>query len=188
MHQLTGLDGAFLAMETSAVFGHVGSVCIVDPSTSAVPLNLAQLTELVGSRLPLVPPFRRRLAEMPFGLDQPYWIEDPDFDLEYHVREIALPAPGTDAMLAEQAARLHARPLDRARPLWEMYLISGLSGGRMAAYTKVTTRRSTAYPARTSWAPCWTRRLSRGRSRRHRNGLSTGCRRQSSCSPAVRCR
>jgi len=137
MHQLTGLDGAFLAMETSAVFGHVGSVCIVDPSTSAVPLNLAQLTELVGSRLPLVPPFRRRLAEVPFGLDQPYWIEDPDFDLEYHVREIALPAPGTDAMLAEQAARLHARPLDRARPLWEMYLISGLSGGRMAVYTKV---------------------------------------------------
>jgi len=137
MHQLTGLDGAFLAMETSAVFGHVGSVCIVDPSTSAVPLNLAQLTELVGSRLPLVPPFRRRLAEVPFGLDQPYWIEDPDFDLEYHVREIALPAPGTDAMLAEQAARLHARPLDRARPLWEMYLISGLSEGRMAVYTKV---------------------------------------------------
>jgi len=137
MHQLTGLDGAFLAMETSAVFGHVGSVCIVDPSTSAVPLNLAQLTELVGSRLPLVPPFRRRLAEVPFGLDQPYWIEDPDFDLEYHVRGIALPAPGTDAMLAEQAARLHARPLDRARPLWEMYLISGLSGGRMAVYTKV---------------------------------------------------
>lgn len=137
MHQLTGLDGAFLAMETSAVFGHVGSVCIVDPSTSAVPLNLAQLTELVGSRLPLVPPFRRRLAEVPFGLDQPYWIEDPDFDLEYHVREIALPAPGTDAMLAEQAARLHARPLDRARPLWEMYLISGLSEGRLAVYTKV---------------------------------------------------
>lgn len=137
MHQLIGLDGAFLAMETSAVFGHVGSVCIVDPSTSAVPLNLAQLTELIGSRLPLVPPYRRRLAEVPFGLDQPYWIEDPDFDLGYHVREIALPAPGTDAMLAEQAARLHARPLDRARPLWEMYLISGLSGGRMAAYTKV---------------------------------------------------
>ena len=137
MHQLIGLDGAFLAMETSAVFGHVGSVCIVDPSTSAVPLNLAQLTELVGSRLPLVPPFRRRLAEVPFGLDQPYWIEDPDFDLGYHVREIALPAPGTDTMLAEQAARLHAGPLDRARPLWEMYLISGLSGGRMAAYTKV---------------------------------------------------
>ena len=137
MHQLTGLDGAFLAMETSAVFGHVGSVCIVDPSTWPVPLNLAQLTELVGSRLPLFPPFRRRLAEMPFGLDQPYWIEDPDFDLEYHVREIALPAPGSDAMLAEQAARLHARPLDRARPLWEMYLISGLSGGRMAVYTKV---------------------------------------------------
>ncbi len=94
MHQLTGLDGAFLAMETSAVFGHVGSVCIVDPSTSAVPLNLAQLTEMVGSRLPLVPPFRRRLAEVPFGLDQPYWIEDPDFDLEYHVARSPCLLPG----------------------------------------------------------------------------------------------
>ncbi len=129
MQQLSGLDGAFLAMETASVFGHVGSVCIIDPTTSSVPVTLERLSELVGSRLPLVPPFRRRLAPVPFGLDQPYWIEDPDFDLEYHVREIALPAPGTDTMLAEQAARLHARPLDRARPLWEMYLISGLSGG-----------------------------------------------------------
>jgi len=137
VQQLSGLDGAFLAMETASVFGHVGSVCIIDPTTSSVPVTLERLSELVGSRLPLVPPFRRRLAPVPFGLDQPYWIEDPDFDLEYHVREIALPAPGTDTMLAEQAARLHARPLDRARPLWEMYLISGLSGDRMAVYTKV---------------------------------------------------
>ena len=84
-----------------------------------------------------MPPFRRRLAEVPFGFDQPYWIEDPDFDIEFHVRELALPAPGDDKQLAEQAARLHARPLDRRRPLWELYLISGLSGGRIAIYTKV---------------------------------------------------
>jgi hypothetical protein len=74
---------------------------------------------------------------VPFGFDQPYWIEDPDFDIEFHVRELALPAPGDDKQLAEQAARLHARQLDRRRPLWELYLISGLSGGRMAVYTKV---------------------------------------------------
>ena len=137
MHQLSGLDAAFLAMETSAVYGHVGSICVVDPSTALEPLTLERLQSVIASRLHLVPPFRRRLAEVPFGFDQPYWIEDPDFDIEFHVRELALPAPGDDKQLAEQAARLHARPLDRRRPLWELYLISGLSGGRAAIYTKV---------------------------------------------------
>ena len=137
MQQLTGLDAAFLAMETSAVFGHIGSVCVLDPSTAPEPLTLDRLTALIGDRLHLLPPFRRRLVNVPLGLDQPYWIEDPDFDIEYHVRELALPAPGDDKQLAEQAARLHARPLDRTRPLWELYLIHGLQDGRMAVYTKV---------------------------------------------------
>jgi WS/DGAT/MGAT family acyltransferase len=101
------------------------------------PLTLERLQRVISGRLHLVPPFRRRLVEVPFGVDQPYWIEDPDFDVEFHVRELALPAPGDDKQLADQAARLHARPLDRSRPLWELYLISGLSGGRMAVYTKV---------------------------------------------------
>lgn len=137
MQQLTGLDAAFLAMETSAVYGHVGSVCVLDPSTAPEPLTLERLQQVIESRLHLVPPFRRRLAEVPFGFDQPYWVEDPDFDIEFHVRELALPAPGDDKQLAEQCARLHARSLDRRRPLWELYLISGLSGGRLAVYTKV---------------------------------------------------
>jgi diacylglycerol O-acyltransferase len=137
MQQLSGLDAAFLAMETPATYGHVGSVCILDPTTAEHPLTLASMTELVESRLHLIPPFRRRLVEVPLGLDQPYWIEDPDFDIEYHVRELALPAPGDDQQLAEQAARLHARHLDRRRPLWELYLIHGLEGGRTAIYTKV---------------------------------------------------
>lgn len=137
MQQLTGLDAAFLAMETPSVYGHVGSLCIVDPSTAAEPMTLERISRVVESRLHLVPPFRRRLATVPLGLDMPWWIEDPDFDIEYHVREIALPAPGDDRQLAEQAARLHARPLDRRRPLWELYLITGLAGGRAAIYTKV---------------------------------------------------
>ncbi len=137
MQQLSGLDAAFLALEGSSMFGHVGSLCIVDPATAAEPVTLDRLTRLVASRLPLVPPFRRRLVEVPLGLDMPYWIDDPDFDIEFHVRALALPAPGNDQQLREQAARLHARPLDRARPLWELYLISGLSGGRIAIYTKV---------------------------------------------------
>jgi WS/DGAT/MGAT family acyltransferase len=137
MQQLTGLDAAFLAMETPAMYGHVGSMCILDPSSAESPLTLAHVTDLIESRLHLIPPFRRRLVEVPLGLDQPYWIEDPDFDIEYHVRELALPAPGDDQQLAEQAARLHARHLDRRRPLWELYLIHGLAGERVAIYTKV---------------------------------------------------
>ena len=137
MQQLTGLDAAFLAMESPSVYGHVGSVCVLDPSTASEPLTLDRLSRLIESRLHLIPPFRRRLVTVPFGLDQPYWIEDPDFDLEYHVRELALPEPGGDKQLAYQAARLHARPLDRRRPLWELYLIHGLAGGHKAVYTKV---------------------------------------------------
>jgi diacylglycerol O-acyltransferase len=137
MQQLSGLDAAFLAMETPTVYGHVGSICILDPSTSREPFTLEHLTAVVQSRLHLLPPFRRRLVEVPLGIDQPYWIEDPDFDIEFHVRELALPAPGDDKQLAEQAARLHARPLDRRRPLWELYLIHGLEGGKVAIYTKV---------------------------------------------------
>src|SRR4051794_40387667 len=124
-------------METPSVFGHVGSICVLDPSTAPEPLTLERLTEMIERRLHLLPPFRRRLVSVPLGLDQPYWIEDPGFNIEYHVREIALPAPGDDRQLAEQAARLHARPLDRNRPLWEIYLIHGLSGGRIALYSKV---------------------------------------------------
>src|SRR3954464_14208398 len=137
MQQLTGLDAAFLAMETPSVYGHVGSICVLDPSTAPEPLTLERLTALVSERLHLVPPFRRRLVGVPLGLDQPYWIEDPDFDIEFHVRELALPAPGDDRQLAKQTARLHARQLDRRRPLWELYLIQGLEGGRVAVYTKV---------------------------------------------------
>src|SRR3954452_16558829 len=124
-------------METPAVFGHVGSICVLDPSTAPEPLTLERLTTMIGSRLHLLPPFRRRLVTVPLGLDQPYWIEDPGFDIEYHVRELALPAPGDDKQLAEHAARLHARQLDRNRPLWELYLIHGLEGGRVAIYSKV---------------------------------------------------
>ncbi|MEO6144878.1 MAG: wax ester/triacylglycerol synthase family O-acyltransferase [Dermatophilaceae bacterium] len=140
MEQLSGLDGAFLAMETRSVFGHVGSVCIVDTGVdpgAGPALTLEHLTRVIESRLPLVPLFRRRLVTVPLGLDHPYWIQDPDFDIAFHVRELALPAPGSDRQLTDQVARLHARPLDRGRPLWELYLITGLGGGRAAIYSKI---------------------------------------------------
>jgi diacylglycerol O-acyltransferase len=137
MQQLTGLDAAFLSLETANSTGHVGGVCILDPKDAPAPLTLARLTEVLGERLPLVPVLRRRLLNVPLGLDQPYWVDDENFDIEYHIREIALPRPGSEAQLTEQVSRLHARPLDRSRPLWEIYLITGLARRRAAVYTKI---------------------------------------------------
>src|SRR4030081_2766344 len=120
MRQLTALDAQFLALETPRQYGHVAGVAVVDPSTSptgspppprpprpprrprARSPSPAALQALPVSGLPLLPPLRWRLAEVPFGLDYGFWIDDPDFDLEYHVRELALPPPGTDEQLAEQ--------------------------------------------------------------------------------------
>jgi diacylglycerol O-acyltransferase / wax synthase len=137
MQQLTGLDAAFLALETKNSTGHVGGLCVLDLKGVPEPLTLARLTDVLGERLPQVPVLRRKLLNVPLGLDQPYWVDDPDFDIEYHIREIALPRPGSDAQLTEQVARLHARPLDRSRPLWEIYLITGLARRRAAVYTKI---------------------------------------------------
>ena len=137
MRQLSGLDAQFLAMETPAVFGHVGSVCILDPGTATAEFTLDHLTTAISARLPLVPLLRQRLVQVPLGLDQSYWIDDPDFDIGYHIRELALSRPGSDRQLAAQVARLHGRPLDRSRPLWEVYLISALRDGKVAIYSKI---------------------------------------------------
>jgi diacylglycerol O-acyltransferase / wax synthase len=137
MRQLTSLDAQFLAMESARQYGHVGGLAVLDPSTSPDGLDLGRVQELILQRLPLVPPLRWRLAEVPLNLDYSYWVDDPDFDLEFHVREIALPAPGSEAQLAEQVARIVARPLDRGRPLWELYLIQGLEDGHVAVLTKI---------------------------------------------------
>jgi hypothetical protein len=91
----------------------------------------------VAERLHLLRPFRWRLAEVPLGLDHPYWVDDERFDLEFHVRELALPAPGSESQLSEQVARIFARQLNRSRPLWELYVIEGLAGGRVAVFTKI---------------------------------------------------
>jgi diacylglycerol O-acyltransferase / wax synthase len=138
MRQLTSLDAQFLALETPRQSGHVGALAILDDSERpGGRLEIEDICDLMSERLPLLPPLHWRLAEVPLGLDYPYWIEDPDFDMDFHVRELALPEPGTDAKLAEQVARIVARPLDRSRPLWELYLIHGLEGGGVGMLTKV---------------------------------------------------
>jgi WS/DGAT/MGAT family acyltransferase len=138
VRQLTSLDAQFLALETARQTGHVGGLAILDPSTRpAGQLACADIKALLEERLPLLPPMRWRLAEVPFGLDYPYWIDDPDFDLDFHVRELALPSPGDDQQLADQLARIVSRPLDRSRPLWELYLIHGLESGHTGMLTKI---------------------------------------------------
>src|SRR4051795_6282162 len=138
MRQLTSLDAQFLALESARQTGHVGGLAILDPSTRpGGTLYASDLLELLEERLPALPPFRWKLAEVPFGLDFPYWVEDPDFDLHFHVRELALPKPGSNKQLADQVARITSRALDRARPLWELYLIHGLEKGWSAVLTKI---------------------------------------------------
>ena len=138
MRQLTALDQQFLALENSRNYGHIGALAVFDPSTAPDgEVTLPRLQNLIAERLPLVAPFRWRLAEVPLNLDYGYWIDDPEFDLEFHVREIALAPPGTDAQLAEQVARIYGRPLDRSRPLWELYLIHGLPNDRVAVMSKI---------------------------------------------------
>lgn len=137
MRQLSGMDAAFLSLETSNSTGHVGNIIILDPTDMSEPFDLARLTALLEGRLGKIPMFRRRLKSVPFGLDHPFWVDDLDFDLEFHIREVGLPAPGSQKQLTDQVCRLHARPLDRKRPLWEIYLISGLEHGKIAIYMKI---------------------------------------------------
>src|SRR3954467_3290017 len=138
MQQLTSLDAQFLAIETPRTYGHVGGLAVYDPKTApGGDLTHEDICRLVAERLHLLPPFTRRLVQVPLGLDHPYWIEDADFDLDFHIRDSAVPPPGDDRQLAHTIERIFARPLDRNRPLWEIYLIHGLSGGRVALLTKI---------------------------------------------------
>ena len=138
VRQLTSLDAQFLAIEDSRNFSHISGLAILDPSTApGGSLDLGDVQRHIEERLHLLPPFRWRLAEVPFGIDHPWWVDDPDFDIEFHVRELALPAPGDDAQLAVQVERLVSRPLDRSKPLWEIYLVQGLERGRVALVPKI---------------------------------------------------
>jgi diacylglycerol O-acyltransferase len=127
MLQLSGQDASFVYLETPHTPMHIGSVGIYDPSTA--PGGFVRFKDVLGfiaSRLGGARSFRQRLVRVPFDLDHPYWIEDPEFDIEFHVRHIALPKPGDWRQLCIQVARLHARPMDLSKPLWEFTIVEGL--------------------------------------------------------------
>ena len=144
MKQLGILDSAFVNLEQTNTPQHVGGMGIYDPSTA--PGGFVRFKDVIASferRLGNLPLFRTRLVEVPGGFDRPYWIKDANFDVEFHLRHIALPEPGDWRQLCIQTARLHSRPLDMARPLWEAYIIEGLDNipnlprGCFAVYTKM---------------------------------------------------
>ncbi len=128
MKQLSGQDNSFLEIESTGLPQHIGGVAIYDPSTApGGGVRFKDILAHLESRLHLSPIFRSKLHHVPGGLDRPYLIDDPDFDLEYHVRHIALPKPGDWRQLCILVARINARPLDLTRPVWEFYVIEGLN-------------------------------------------------------------
>ena len=131
--RLSVLDASFLRMESATVHMHVGGLGIFSPG-----LEHAAVLATLRDRLEAVPRARMRVVVPPRGGGRPYWADDPDFDLTYHVRHAALPAPGTMRQLGEFLARLVGRHLDRDRPLWELYVIEGLEHGRVALFRKVS--------------------------------------------------
>jgi diacylglycerol O-acyltransferase / wax synthase len=135
--RLSALDASFLYMERPNVHMHVAGLAVLDPSTRAAgPLHFEDLSRLVGERIHLVPRFRQRVLEPPLRAGRPVWVDDDRFDMAYHLRRAALPEPGGRRELAEFVQRVQSRPLDRTKPLWEMYLIEGLEGGYVAVLSK----------------------------------------------------
>src|ERR671920_648765 len=130
--RLTAVDASFIAQEGPTSHMHIGAVMIFEGPAP----QYDDLADHVRGRLHLVPRFRQKLAFPPLETGRPLWVDDPSFNLECHVRDTALPAPGSETQLRALAARVHSQALDRSKPLWEMWLVHGLEGGRFALLTK----------------------------------------------------
>jgi diacylglycerol O-acyltransferase / wax synthase len=136
MERLSGLDASFLYMETPQCPMHVAFAVVLDPGEMPGGYSFGALCERIADKVSRNPVFRRRLVNVPLELHHPLWIEDPDFDLIHHVRQVALPAPGGEAELGAMVGRIISTPLDRSRPLWELWVIEGLEGGRFVLLAK----------------------------------------------------
>jgi len=137
MRRLSGLDTAFLYLETPTVHMTVQAVMLLDTSTVPGGYSFEKIKEHLQSRLPQLPEFRRRLAPVPFDLHRPVWFDDPDFDFDYHVRHIAVPSPGSAKQVADIVGDIASRSLDRSRPLWEFWVIEGVEGGTVAIVARM---------------------------------------------------
>jgi WS/DGAT/MGAT family acyltransferase len=136
MERLPGIDASFLYMETPTLHMHTIKVALLEPAPG-VDYSIARVKRDLRARLHLLPPFRRRIVEVPLGFHHPVWIEDPAFDLDYHVRRTTVPAPGGPREMDAVISEIASTPLDRRRPLWEIWFLEGLAGGRVAAVGKI---------------------------------------------------
>src|SRR5260221_7653037 len=131
--KLSPLDASFLHLETPNTHMHIGGVAIFEPGPLGSGAKLYKaLVNAIEPRLDLMPRYRQKLAFVPLSLDVPVWVDDPEFDIRNHMLHAALPAPGGDAEMADLVGRVFGRQLDRRRPLWELYIVEGLKGGRWA--------------------------------------------------------
>ena len=137
MKKLGGMDAGFLYMETPQTPMHVGSLSIVELPKGFKGDFYTQYKALLAARLHLVPVLHKKLMQVPWDIDHPLWIDDDALELDYHVRHLGLPKPGTMTQLEELVGRLHSNFLDRSRPLWEFYVIDGMADGHMAIYLKI---------------------------------------------------
>jgi diacylglycerol O-acyltransferase len=137
MDRLSGLDASFLYLETPAQMLHVCGIIMLDPSTMPGGYSFDALRDVLASRVTPIPSFRRKLRNVPLRLDHPIWVDDEDFDIDRHVHRLALPSPGGEKELSDICAHLAGIPLDRARPLWEMWVIEGLPDDRIAVFSKM---------------------------------------------------
>jgi WS/DGAT/MGAT family acyltransferase len=135
--RLTGLDASFLYMETPTLHMHVAMAAVFDPSTVPGGYSFARVRRLIAERIPLAPVFQRRLVEVPMRLGFPVWVDDPEFDIDNHLRRAALPSPGGMRELGDFAADVISRQLHRDRPLWEMWIVEGLEDGKIALVAKM---------------------------------------------------
>jgi diacylglycerol O-acyltransferase len=137
MDRLSGLDASFLYLETPAQLMHVCGVIVLDPSTMPDGYSFDRLRAEIDSSVNNVPEFTRRLRTVPLGLDHPIWVHDRHFDIDRHVHRLALPAPGGYGELTELTGHLAGLPLDRSRPLWEMWVIEGYEDDKVVVFSKM---------------------------------------------------
>jgi len=135
--RLSGLDASFLYMETPTLHMHVAITAVFDPSTVPGGYSFRRVRQLINDRIPLAPVFQRRLVEVPMRLGHPVWVDDPEFDIDNHVRRAALPSPGGMRELGDFAADVISRQLHRDRPLWEMWIVEGVEDGKIALVAKM---------------------------------------------------
>jgi diacylglycerol O-acyltransferase len=137
MERLSGLDASFLYLETSSQLLHVCGLIVLDPQTIPGGYSFDDFEQELERRIEHVPMFHRKLKQVPLGIDHPVWVDDDDFDIDRHVHRMALPSPGGEQELADLCGHIAGIPLDRARPLWELYVIEGLESGKVAVFTKM---------------------------------------------------